>query len=136
MTSSPETESPENDWFDSDLHWFMEHVQSLAMTPEECCIDQGNYFVAGELHYFLCQPLSLLEETRSLLSVEQMHSIERLRASVKAVPVEARSGPPTAAGSLKDMQHAAWQTPRRLAIEVMEGLGPFWRERTRTSPER
>jgi len=71
----------------------------------------------------------LLDESRSLLSAEQVRSIERLRASVKAVAVEARSGPPTAAGSLKDMQHAAWQNPRRLAAEVMEVVGPFWRER-------
>jgi len=129
MTFTPLREPLANDWFDADLNWFMGHVESLALPPDECCESQGNYFVAGELHYFLRQPLPFLEESRSLLSSEQIRSIEQLRASVEAVPVEARSGSPTATGSLKDMQHPAWREPRALAAEVMRTVGPLWRER-------
>jgi hypothetical protein len=123
-------EPTSNDWFDSDLNWFMGHVASLAMSPEDCCADQGNYFVAGELHYFLLQPLSLLDDGRGLLSADQVQVIQRLRASVEAVPKEARSGAPSAAGSLSDMRHSSWEAPRQIARQVLDAVGPLWRERT------
>ncbi|MDP3832973.1 MAG: hypothetical protein Q8Q82_03350 [Hydrogenophaga sp.] len=130
MTTSHPQEPHVDDWFNSDLNWFMGHVQSLAMSPEECCAEQGNYLVAGELFYFLLQPTSLLESSRSLLSSAQIRAIEMLRDSVRLVPAEARSGPPSAAGSLTDMQHPSWQIPRSRAAKVMEIVGPLWRERT------
>lgn len=111
--------------FDSEVSWYIGHVRSLAMTPEECCADQGNYLVAGELFYFLLQPTSLLTDPSMPLSAEQKTAIEVLRQSVRSVPLEARSGGPNAAASLKDMQHPSWELPRQSAANVLAVLAPL-----------
>lgn len=111
--------------FDTEVSWYIGHVRSLAMTPEECCADQGNYLVAGELFYFLLQPTSLLTDPAMPLSAEQKGAIEVLRQSVRSVPPEARSGGPTAAASLKDMRHPSWDAPRQRAAKVLTVLAPL-----------
>jgi hypothetical protein len=111
--------------FDTEVSWYIGHVRSLAMTPEECCADQGNYLVAGELFYFLLQPTSLLTDPSMPLSGEQKSAIEMLRQSVRLVPLEARSGGPNAAASLKDMQHPSWEGPRQSAAKVLTVMAPL-----------
>jgi len=111
--------------FDTEVSWYIGHVRSLAMTAEECCADQGNYLVAGELFHFLLQPTSLLTDPSMPLSAEQKIAIEVLRQSVRSVPLEARSGGPNAAASLKDMQHPSWEVPRQSATNVLTVLAPL-----------
>jgi len=116
--------------FDTEVSWYIGHVRSLAMTPEECCADQDNYLVAGELFYFLLQPTSLLTDPFMPLSAEQRNAIEMLRQSVQSVPLEARSGGPSAAASIKDMKHQSWEVPRQSAANVLTVLAPLLEARS------
>jgi len=112
--------------FNADMDWFMGHVRSLSMTPEDCCADQGNYLVAAELYYFLLGPTQLMDDPLSILSAEQMSAVQRLREAVRLVPPEARSGGTTAAASLTDMSHPSWVIPRQLANALLDVFLPLW----------
>lgn len=108
-----------------DFDWYVGHVRSLAMSPEKCCADQGNYLVSGELFYFLLQPTQLIDDPLGQVTKEQKSAVERLREIVRLVPIEARSGGPTASESLVDMQQPSWDSPRRLANELLIVLAPL-----------
>ncbi|HCX82465.1 MAG: hypothetical protein A3E00_02775 [Curvibacter sp. RIFCSPHIGHO2_12_FULL_63_18] len=112
--------------FAADMDWFMGHVRSLSMKPEDCCTDQGNYLVAAELFYFLLEPTQLVDDPLSLLSQEQKSAVQRLRDGVRLVPPEARSGGTTAAASLTDMRHPSWVIPRKLANALLDAFLPLW----------
>ncbi|WP_157900017.1 hypothetical protein [Rhodoferax koreensis] len=101
--------------------WFIGHVRSLAMSPKECCEDQGSYLVATELFHFLQEPLPVLDELA--MSDDQRDALKRLRACVGRVPPEARNSDTSAAASLADMSHAAWDAPRRAARDLLLALG-------------
>lgn len=100
--------------------WFIGHVRSLAMNAEECCMDQGGYLVASELFHFLQEPLPALDELA--MSGGQRGALERLRACVAMVPPDARNGDTSAAASLADMSHPAWEAPRRAARALLLAL--------------
>jgi hypothetical protein len=123
--SSPEQPISLLESFYSDFDWYIGHVRSLAMSPEDCCADQGNYLVAGELFYFLLQPTQLIDDPLRRVTAEQKLAIEALRDSMRLVPLEARSGSPTAAASLADMRHPSWELPRRRANELLAVLAPL-----------
>jgi hypothetical protein len=124
--TTPSSDKPSGiEVFRSDLDWYVGHARSLAMSPEDCCTDQGHYLVAGELFYLLLQPTSLLDDPLGQLDSEQKAALERLRHSVRQVPVEARSGGATAAESLANMRHQAWELPRRLADEFVAAFAPL-----------
>jgi hypothetical protein len=101
------------------------HARSLAMSPEDCCKDQGNYLVAAELFYFLLKPTRLIDDPLRQVTTEQKFAVERLRDSIRLVPLEARSGGPTAAASLADMRQLSWELPRQLANELLAVLAPL-----------
>ena len=123
-TSSPE-ESTTLESFYSDFDWYVGHVRSLAKSPEDCCADQENYLVAGELFYFLLSPTRLIDDPLGQVTAEQKLVVERLRDSIRLVPLKARSGGPTAAASLADMRQSSWDVPRRLANELLAVLAPL-----------
>lgn len=125
MTASTSKEVAALDSFYSDFDWYVGHARSLAMSPEDCCADQGNFLVAGELFYFLRQATQLVDDPLRLMTTRQKLAVEMLRASVELVPPEARSGGPTAAESLANMQHPSWKLPRRLAQELVTALAPL-----------
>ncbi|WP_034695415.1 hypothetical protein [Acidovorax sp. NO-1] len=125
MTASTSKEVTALDSFYSDFDWYVGHARSLAMSPEDCCADQGNFLVAGELFYFLLQPTQLVDDPLGLMTTTQKLAVEILRDSVELVPPEARSGGSTAAESLADMQHPSWTLPRRLAQELLTVLAPL-----------
>lgn len=126
--------SPALESFHSDLDWYLGHVRSLAMGPEDCCIDQGNYLVAGELFYFLLQSTQLADDPLGLMTAQQKLAVERLRYSISQVPPQARRGAPTADASLADMRHPAWELPRRLAQELLLALAPLAPARDTADP--
>jgi len=129
MTTLLPEESTALESFYSDLDWYVGHVRSLAMSPEDCCTDQGNYLIAGELFYFLLKPTQLIDDPLRQVTTEQKLAVERLRDSIRLVPVEARSGGPTAAASLTDMRQPSWELPRRLANELLAVLAPLAKAR-------
>lgn len=122
MTTSSRKESTSLESFYSDFDWYVGHVRSLAKSPEGCCTDQGNYLVAGELFYFLLNPTLLIDDPLEQVTAEQKLAVERLRDSIRLVPLKARSGGPTAAASLADMRQPSWEVPRRLANELLAVL--------------
>ena len=123
-TFSPE-ESTTLESFYSDFDWYVGHARSLAMSPEDCCTDQENYLVAGELFYFLLMPTQLFDDPPGIVTREQKLAVERLQDSIRLVPLEARSGGPSAAASLADMRQPSWELPRRLANELLAVLDPL-----------
>ena len=108
-----------------DFDWYVGHVRSLAMSPEDCCADQGGYLVAGELVYFLLEPTQLLDDPLGMVSSQQKFAVQKLRDSISLVPPDARSGGTAAAASLADMRHPSWELPRRLANELLAVLAPL-----------
>lgn len=78
--------------------------------------------VAGELFYFLLNPTLLIDDPLEQVTAEQKLAVERLRDSIRLVPLKARSGGPTAAASLADMRQPSWEVPRRLANELLAVL--------------
>lgn len=122
---SPEEPISSLESFYSDFDWYVGHARSLAMSPEDCCTDQGNYLVAAELFYFLLKPTQLIDDPLGKVTAEQKLAVERLRDSIRLVPLEARSGGPTAAASLADMRQPSWELPRRLANELLAVLAPL-----------
>lgn len=125
MTTSLPEEPTALESFYMDFDWYVGHARSLAMSPEECCTDQGNYLVAAELFHFLLQPTQLIDDPLGLMTSEQKLAVERFRDSLRLVPQEARSGGPTAAASLADMRQPSWELPRRLANELLAVLEPL-----------
>lgn len=125
MTALPPEVPTALESFYSDFDWYVGHARSLAMSPDDCCADQGNYLVAGELFYFLLQPTQLVDDPLGQVTTGQKLAVERLRDSVRLVPKEARSGGPTAAGSLADMRQPSWELPRQLANELLTVLAPL-----------
>lgn len=77
--------------------------------------------MAAELFYFLHEPSPAQDELA--LSGDQRDAFERLRACVSRVPIGARSGDASAAASLADMSHPAWEAPRRTARDLLLTLG-------------
>lgn len=90
------------------------------MNPKDCCEDQGSYLVAAELFYFLQEPSPAQNDLA--MSGDQSAAFERLRACVSKVPLGARSGDTSAAASLADMSHPAWEAPRRAARDLLLSL--------------
>lgn len=125
MTTPPPHAPTALESFQSDLDWYLGHARSLAMGAEDCCADQGHYRVAGELFYFLLQPTQLVDDPLGLMTAQQKEAVAQLRASVRLVPLEARSGGPTANASLTDMRHPSWEQPRRLAQALLPVLAPL-----------
>lgn len=136
MNGSQSSASNAMESFQSDLDWYLDHARSLAMGPEDCCADQGNYLVAGELFYFLLQPTQLIDDPLGLMNFQQKLAVERLRHSVSLVPMEARSGAPTVTASLADMRHPAWEEPRRHAQELLLVLASLVPARYATEPSK
>jgi hypothetical protein len=104
--------------------WFIGHVQSLAMSPEDCCEDQGNYNVAHELWLFIPRGKILLNPPHGITE-EQRLAVQELIYMVEEIPEEARRWTVIAQESVENMRHKAWRNARIQANIVLRELAPI-----------
>ena len=105
--------------------WFIGHVKSLAMNPEDCSNDQGNFNVAHELWYFLTRAEQMIQDPIKVLTKEQRFAVVELVRIVEAVPESARGWTTVAQMSIENMRHEAWNNARSQAKKVLQVLSPI-----------
>ncbi len=108
--------------FYAEYDWFIGHVKSLAMSPEACSEDQGNYNVAHELWYFISRADQMIHDPIKVMSEEQQAAVEVLIRTVEAIPEEARGWTTAAQESVENMRHGAWAAARVQAQKLLVTL--------------
>jgi hypothetical protein len=115
----------EEESFYLEYDWFMGHVQSLAMSPEDCSEDQGNYNVAHELWYFIPQAKQMMLDPIQVMTEEQRAAVQTLVLIVEAIPEDARRWTTIAQESVENMRHETWKNARVQANKVLHDLAPI-----------
>ena len=105
--------------------WFIGHVQSLAMSPEDCSEDQGNYNAAYELWYFIPRVEQMISDPLQVMTEEQRTTMQMLVHIVEAIPKDARRLTTIAQESVDNMRHEAWVNARVQANKVLRNLAPI-----------
>lgn len=102
--------------------WFIGHVRSLAMSPEDCSEDQGNYNVAHELWYFIPKVRLMISDPIQVMTEDQRKAIQARVQNVEAIPADARRWTTVAQESVENMRHIAWTDARVQANIVLREL--------------
>ncbi len=108
-----------------DYDWFIGHVQSLAISPEDCSEDQGNHNVAHELWYFIPRSDQMILDPIHVMTEDQLSAVRTLVHMVEAIPKDARRWTMIAQESVENMRHEAWENARAQANKVLRDLAPI-----------
>lgn len=111
--------------FYMDFDWFIGHVKSLAMNPEECCEDQGNFNVAHELWYFIPRGKELVSNPIHVMTEQQIIAVQKLLSMVEVIPEEARRWTKITHESVENMRNEVWSNARAQANIVLLELAPI-----------
>ncbi|MBI3712053.1 MAG: hypothetical protein HY253_03700 [Burkholderiales bacterium] len=115
----------EEESFYLEYDWLIGHVRSLAMSPEDCSEDQGNFNVAHELWYFISQAEHMILDPIQIMTEEQRASVQTLIHIVEAIPEDARRWTTIGQESVENMRHEAWNNARVQAKKVLRDLAPI-----------
>ena len=107
---------------------FLDAIEILAKPAEQQCEIMGYYNVAWELKDDVSSGLYLFDISDQYLNEEKKLEIRSLVADVEKIPKEAFEDKNSTVGSLKAMQHPAWELLRVKASSLLKTLESVTRE--------